>query len=260
MGIVLPDEVAWVLDLIGVEWPNVDEDELRSIADDLRGLAEELKGHNGDAKSDIASMLGVNSSESLELFNALWTKIADGHLEQLGEGLSMLGTGLDIAAMVVVGLKLAAIVQLVFLAAELIADQAAAPFTFGASEAAAVVETEATSQIVKQIVKQAVKTVEQQLLQVIEGPIFAALESAGQELAGQLLGNALGTQHGVNLNKVADAGGQGFQQGVQESKDQLAGMADSVVNDPLGAASGAITGQGIPTDSPTATLSSGRSE
>jgi hypothetical protein len=27
---VLPGEVAWVLDLIGVQWPNIDEDELRS--------------------------------------------------------------------------------------------------------------------------------------------------------------------------------------------------------------------------------------
>ena len=38
--------------------------------------------------------------------------------------------------MVVVGLKGAAIVQLAILAAEIIADQAAAPLTFGASEAA----------------------------------------------------------------------------------------------------------------------------
>jgi hypothetical protein len=247
MGIVLPGELAWVLDLIGINWPNIDEDELRSMADELRDIAGELKGHTGDAKGDIEAMLGVNSAESLELFEALWKKVADGHLEQLGEGLSLLGTGLDIGAVVVVGLKVAAIAQLAILAAEIIADQAAAPVTFGASEAAIPLEIEATNQIVKRILNQAIQTVEQQLLQVVEGPIFAALESAGKELAGQLLGNALGVHQGVDLGKVADAGGEGFKQGVEESEQQLEGMASNVVNNPLGTAEKVITSQGIPT-------------
>jgi hypothetical protein len=249
MGIVLPGELAWVLDLIGINWPNIDEDELRSVADELRTLSGELKGHTGDAKGDIEAMLGVSSSESLELFDALWKKVADGHLEQLGQGLSLLGTGLDLSAMVVVGLKLAAIVQLGILAAEIIADQAAAPVTFGASEAAIPAEIEITNQIVKRILKQAIQTVEQQLLQVVEGPVFAALESAGKELAGQLLGNALGVRHGYDLGKVADAGGDGFKQGVAESEQQLEGMASNVVNDPLGTAEKVVTSQGVPTES-----------
>ena len=29
MGVVLPGALAWVLDMIGIEWPNLDEDELR---------------------------------------------------------------------------------------------------------------------------------------------------------------------------------------------------------------------------------------
>jgi hypothetical protein len=223
VGIVLPGELAWVLDLIGIEWPNVDEDELRSIADDLRGLAEELNGHTGDAKADIEAMLGVNSAESLKRFEALWTKIADGHLQQLSQGFSLLGTGLDVAAVVVVGLKLAAIVQLGILAAEIIADQAAAPFTFGASEAAIPAEIEITNQIVKRILDQAIKSVEQQLIQAVEGPVFAALESAGKELAGQLLGNVLGVDHGVDIGKVANAGGEGFRQGVEDSTHQVTG-------------------------------------
>jgi hypothetical protein len=218
-----------------------------ALADELRTLSGELSGHTGDAKSDIAQMLGVNSSESLDLFNALWTKVADGHLEQLGQGLSLLGSGLDIAAVVVVGLKVAAIAQLVFLAAELIADQAAAPFTFGASEAAAAAQVTLTQQIVKRILNQAIQTVEQQLLQVVEGPIFAALEGAGKELAGQLLGNALGVTHGVDLGKVAAAGGDGFERGVDEAEHQVSGMATNLAENPLGAAEKMVTNQGIPT-------------
>jgi hypothetical protein len=207
VGIVLPDSLAWVLNLIGIEWPNIDEDELKSAATELRTISGELTSNTGDAQSQIEKMLGANSSQSLELFQALWKKLAAGHLPQLAQGMNLLADGLDISAVVVIGLKLGAIAQLAILAAEIIADQAAAPFTFGASEAAIPLETEATSQIVKQIVKQAVDQVEQQLLNAVEGPIFAALDSAAQQMAEQLLGDALGTHSGVDLGAVASSAG-----------------------------------------------------
>lgn len=221
MGVVLPDALAWVLDLIGIEWPNIDEDELRKAADELRQIQQELTSNTGDAQSSIEQMLGVNSSESLQLFQALWSKLAQGHLPQLAEGMGLLATGLDLAAVVVVGLKVAAIVQLGVLAAEIIADQAAAPVTFGASEAAVPGEIAVTRTIVKELVDRAIQAVEQQLLQAVEGPVFNALTNAGEELAGQLLGDALGTRSGVDLSKVASAGGSGFEQGVQNSVSQV---------------------------------------
>jgi hypothetical protein len=49
MGVVLPGGLVWVLDLIGVTWPNIDEDQLRGAATDLRSLASELDSNNGQA-------------------------------------------------------------------------------------------------------------------------------------------------------------------------------------------------------------------
>ena len=213
MGIVLPGALAWVLDMIGIEWPNIDEDELRSGATELRTLAGEVDGNTSDAKSDIQQMLANNSSESLDLFNALWGKLANGHLPQLSEGLKVIATGLDVSAGLVEGMKVGAVVQLGILAGEIIADQAAAPFTFGASEAAIPAEVEVTSQIVKAAFKQVAKQVEQALLNAIEGPIFSALGSAGDELAEQLVGDALGTSSGVNVGAVFSAGEQGLSSG-----------------------------------------------
>lgn len=221
MGIVLPEALSWVLNLIGINWPNVDEDQLKSAASDLRNISGELTSNTGDAQAQIEQMLGANSSQSLQLFQALWNKVAAGHLPQLGEGMNMLADGLDVSAVVVIGLKLAAIAQLAMLAAEIIADQAAAPFTFGASEAAIPAETEVTSQLVKQVLDNAVNQIEQQLISVVEGPIFSALDSATQEMAGQLLGDALGTRSGVDLGAVGSAAGSGFGQGVQNSEQQL---------------------------------------
>lgn len=255
MGVVLPDALAWVLNLIGIDWPNIDEDELRSAATELRTVSGELTSNTGDAQSQIEQMLGANSSQSLELFQALWNKVAAGHLPQLGEGMNLLADGLDVSAVVVVGLKLGAIAQLAILAAEIIADQAAAPFTFGASEAAIPVETEATSQIVKQIVKNAVDQVEQQLISAVEGPVFSALDSAAQEMAGQLLGDALGVHSGVDLGAVGSAGSGGFQEGVQNAEQQVTsplggGGGDSGGGD-SGGSGGSDSGSGAGADEET---------
>jgi hypothetical protein len=214
MGVVLPDALAWVLDMIGIEWPNIDEDELRSGATELRTLAGEIDGNTSDAKSSIEQMLSSNSSQSLDLFNALWGKLANGHLPQLSKGLGIIATGLDVSAGLVEGMKVGAVVQLGILAGEIIADQAAAPFTFGASELAIPGEVEITSQVVKAIFKKVAEQVEQALLNAIEGPIFSALGSAGDELAQQLLGDALGTSSGVNVGGIFAAGEQGLSSGV----------------------------------------------
>jgi hypothetical protein len=235
VGLVLPGALTWVLDIVGIDWPNIDEDQLRQAADELRQLATELTGNTGDAKSDIEQMLQNNTADSLELFEALWSKLAGSHLPQLAEGMKVVGAGLDVAAVVVVGMKAAAIAQLAILAAEIISDQAEAFFTFGASEALIPVQTLATREIMKTVIDQAVKQVEQQLLSAIEGPIFDALTSAGEELAGQLIGDALGTSSGVDLGSVASAAGGGFEQGVKsEASDPLGtlGLTNGSGGDP----------------------------
>jgi hypothetical protein len=235
VGIVLPGALAWVLDMIGIEWPNIDEDELRSGATQLRTLAGEVDGNTGDAKSSIEQMLQTNSSQSLDLFNALWGKLADGHLPQLSKGLGLIATGLDASAVLVEGMKVGAVVQLGILAGEIIADQAAAPFTFGASELAIPGEVEITSQIVKAAFKAVANQVEQALLNAIEGPIFSALGSAGDELAEQLVGDALGTNSGVNVGAVFSAGEKGLADGVNgEVSDpgSILGIPDSGGSNP----------------------------
>jgi hypothetical protein len=251
VGLVLPDALAWVLDMIGIEWPNIDEDELRSGADQMRQMAGELTDNTGEAKSSIEQMLSQNSSDSLELFEGLWQKLAEGHLPQLADGLKAIAVALDASAALVIGMKVGAIVQLGILAAEIIADQVAAPFTFGASEAAIPGEVEITSQIVKQIFKQIADQVEQALLGAIEGPIFAALGDAAEELAGQLVGDVAGTNSGVDLGSVASAGEKGLTDSVaSEVKDPGSviglggggsGGSDSTPDGTTDATSGATT-------------------
>ncbi|MEU5386229.1 WXG100-like domain-containing protein [Kitasatospora cineracea] len=206
MGVVLPDELAWVLDLIGVNWPNVDEDEFREMADSLRSFAEEIDNGNTDSLRAVQRMVSENVGPATDAFAAHWDKISGKHLHNLAEGGRLLATGLDGAAIVITGAKVAAIAQLVIMATEVIAAQAAAPLTFGLSEAGALGATQATRLIVKRLLKEAERQIVSQLMAVAEAPIVDALSNMAGDLAIQAAGNALGVQKGYDLRSVADAG------------------------------------------------------
>lgn len=231
MGLELPGPLVWVLNLVGINWPNVDEDQLRSAASELRQFSQELTSNSGDAQAGIQQMLSNNSSQSLELFQALWNKLSGSHLPQMATAMGVVGDALDVGAVIVVGLKAAAIAQLAMLAAEIISNQAEAVVTFGASEALIPVETMATREIMKTVMDQAIQQLEQQLMSAVEQPVINALTSAADDLAQQLVGDALGVSSGVNVGAVAQAGASGFGQGAQ-----------GLVSDPLGAMG--VTGGG----------------
>ncbi|WP_156178737.1 WXG100-like domain-containing protein [Saccharothrix sp. ST-888] len=179
---VLPDELVWILDLIGVDWPNVDEDDYRAMADSLRSFATDIDDHTADTHQAVQRMLGENAGMAVDAFQAHWGKLSGTHLHQLGEGARMVATVMDAVAMVVEGAKIAAIAQLGILAAEVIAAQAAAVVTFGASEAAAAAATQVTRVVVKQLLKEAEQQIISQLMSIAEGPIISALEGMAGNL------------------------------------------------------------------------------
>ncbi|MFJ5922640.1 hypothetical protein ACIQF6_08525 [Kitasatospora sp. NPDC092948] len=232
MGVVLPGELVWVLDLIGINWPNVDEDEYREMASELRDLAGSLVADRDYISAAAQDFLGISAGAGAEAFQAHWSKVADTHMPQVAEAIRLFATGLDGAALVITGAKLAAVAQLVVLATEVIAAQAAAPFTFGLSEAGALGATQATRMIVKRLLKEAEQQLLSQLLQLVEGPVFAALGNIAQDLVVQLARNALGAQKGIDWGEAAGAGKDGFKDGVQQSVDQVKGYAAN----PLGTA------------------------
>lgn len=132
-----------------------------------------------------------------------------------------MGTVLDGVAVLITGAKIAAIVQLGILAAEVIAAQAAAPFTFGLSEAGAVGATQVTRVVVKRLLKEAEEQIIDQLMSVATGPIVSALESMAGNLVLQLGEQALGIGNGVDLGEVGKAGEKGLKDGVDGSLGQL---------------------------------------
>ncbi|GAA0428206.1 YwqJ-related putative deaminase [Streptomyces luteireticuli] len=219
MGVVLPDKLAFVLDLIGVNWPNVDEDDYRDMAKSLRGFADDVDAGRGDSNVALNRLLSTNRGEMTEAIEAHVKKLNGKHLHNLAEGGRLLAGGLDAAAVVVAGAKGAAIFQLGLLATEVAAAQAAAPLTLGLSELGALGGVAITRTVVKRILKGAAEAAAQEVLSIVTGPVFAALDSMATDLVVQVVSDGLGAQDGIDLKqtlqagkdnlKIASAGGDG---------------------------------------------------
>ncbi|KQV16000.1 hypothetical protein [Kitasatospora sp. Root107] len=179
-----------MLDLIGVNWPNVDEDDYREMADAMRSFADELESGVADAHSAVQDMMGANAGLAVQAFEAHWGTLSGTHLNQLAEGGRIVAVVLDGTALVIEGAKIAAIIQLGIMAAEVIAAQAAAPFTFGLSELGALGATQATRLIIKRLLKEAEQQIISELVSMATGPVIEAVGNMAGSLVINLLEDA----------------------------------------------------------------------
>ncbi|MEV0374118.1 hypothetical protein AB0I10_30665 [Streptomyces sp. NPDC050636] len=228
MGVVLPGWADEVLDLIGVSWPNVDEDDYREMANAMREFADDIDEGANEAHTAVQGLVSsAGGSLAVEALNAHWGKINGKHLKGLADCGRMAATAMDGVATLIEGAKIGALVQLGILAAEVIAAQVAAPFTFGLSELGALAATQATRVIVKRLFKEVCQQVAEQVISMALTPVEEALGAMVGDLVVQLGANALGVQEGVDLNQTAKAGKEGFTQGVQNAKDSAKSAADN---------------------------------
>ncbi|MFD0168189.1 RHS repeat-associated core domain-containing protein [Streptomyces decoyicus] len=228
VGFVLPGWADELLDLIGVSWPNVDEDDYREMANAMREFADDIDEGANEAHTAIQGLVGsAGGSLAVEALNAHWGKVNGTHLKGLADCGRMAGTAMDGVAVLIEGAKIGALVQLGILAAEVIAAQAAAPFTLGLSEVGALAATQATRVIVKRLFKEVCQQVAEQVISIALTPVEEALGAMVGDLVVQLGANALGVQDGVDLSQTAKAGKVGFGQGVQDAKDSAKSAADN---------------------------------
>ncbi|MBT2484545.1 MULTISPECIES: hypothetical protein [unclassified Microbacterium] len=104
---MLPNELIWVMEKLGFEWPDIDEDEVRRGAVIVSTFRDELEGRvmavdrkvNGDLASAMRGQAGP-------AFVAAWNTNRSQNLQKMLDLLGPVPTGLDIAAGVVTGLKI----------------------------------------------------------------------------------------------------------------------------------------------------------
>lgn len=107
MGMMLPNDLIWIMEKLGFEWPDVDEDELRRAGDIIQTFTGELEDRiqavdrqiNGEVSAAMRGQAGP-------AYVAAWNSNRSNNLQRLLDALGPVPAGLEVAAGVVFGLKM----------------------------------------------------------------------------------------------------------------------------------------------------------
>ena len=134
MGLQLPGELVWALGLIGLNWPEADEEKLFDLGQTWLQLSGAVHATATQADTAATRVWQENSGDAVSAFQAYWSEHGpNAALDLAADAATVLGVGLIVYAAIVLGLKINVIVQLVILAIEIAEAIATAGPTFGAS-------------------------------------------------------------------------------------------------------------------------------
>ncbi|MFJ3926648.1 DUF6531 domain-containing protein [Streptomyces sp. NPDC090022] len=221
MAITVPDWADTLLDLVGVNWPNVDEDAYRDMADALREFAEDLADDGQLANNHFARLLSSGEGESIKALGEHWNTVKGKHLKDIVSAARTIAGALDMAAGAIEAMKVKAVAELGLLAAQTGLAMALIPVTGGLS---ALLGAGAIAFTKKQLLKLLTEAAEEAVALIVAAmtePAVAALEGMAADLVVQLGAVAIGLQDGVDVDQTKQAGKDGFNDGVQSGKESL---------------------------------------
>lgn len=186
MSLTLPSELVWVLDLLGYSWPEADEEALHNVAEAWRAFGKDLDTIQTEGEGLARTILASNAGTAVEKFSHDWgaytgTNGQDSYIPDAKTACEVIALAFDAAAIAVLTAKLSVIAQLIALACEIIAAQAAAPFTFGLSEVGALGATQAARVIVRELLNKLKKEVMEAVTKAMEHATMDALKKIAKE-------------------------------------------------------------------------------
>ena len=138
MAVMLPGEVSHLLNLLGFEWPEVNEDKMFDWGGRWVSFCNEVQGPRGGADEGARTALLENRDAGMEAFKKQFYEAKDNVMEvvtDLGAASGIIGGCLFVIGGLVIALKVVVVVQLVALAIQIASAIAAAVPTAGASMA-----------------------------------------------------------------------------------------------------------------------------
>ncbi|GAA2742606.1 WXG100 family type VII secretion target [Kitasatospora cinereorecta] len=202
MAIELPGEVVSFLSFIGINWPTVNEDSVREFASHVREFAQNVESAHQESTATVHQLGQAYEGASYEALLAKWASVSEQHLTQLVQACHVVADALDVAADVIVAMKVETIGELVALAAAFVADQAAAVATFGAAEAAVILIEETAKRLINYLEQQLEQYIIAQVVEAAIEPLIDTVANAVSGLVFQAAESALGVSGG--------GGGTGF--------------------------------------------------
>ena len=190
MAINLPHHLAEVVNLLGFNWPEIDEDQLKQAARELRSYAQECQdSHDTTHRIVTGDLPQVYAAQSYTALAQLWAGQTQGHMKSLIEVCHVLADALEFAAEAVKTMKYECLGQLAAAAIELGVDVVGSVVTLGLSDAAAALEIEVQNGLLNDIIKNFVQLVESKLVNHFTGPLKEQLDHAVAHLLFEEIGH-----------------------------------------------------------------------
>lgn len=205
MTMTLPSELVWVLDILGYEWPEIDEDEVRKAAVLVRRFGEDLEASITRADRIIVEDIpAAFQSQASKAQADAWTENRSTNMRQLVDLLDPAATGVDIFADAVVALKLKVIAELVITAAQIATAIASAVVTFGVGAAAQVALIAARKKVLDIATDLAVEQLMVQMLEMVQEPLLDVGERLVQAmLDAPIVTGAVGEMESIQADLAA---------------------------------------------------------
>ncbi|WP_030459527.1 WXG100 family type VII secretion target [Kitasatospora sp. NRRL B-11411] len=111
-----------LLSFFGIDWPTVNEDKVREFAAHVREFAQNVEGSHQESTQTIQRLGQAYEGAPYEALLAKWASASDEHFNELIQACHVVADALDIAADVIVGMKVETIGELIALAAATVAS------------------------------------------------------------------------------------------------------------------------------------------
>lgn len=173
----LPGPVVNFLNVIGVEWPYVNEDSIYQFANIIREFGQAVERTHQDATATVSKLADAYQGASTRRMVSGWAELSDRHVREIIEGSNIVADALDAWAAYIVLQKGEAIAQLIEMAAEFFADQAASVATFGIAEAALPLIIEAGQKLGQSLIQDLEQYVLGKVIEAALKPFMAKVQS-----------------------------------------------------------------------------------
>ncbi|MEQ7124672.1 hypothetical protein ABN034_09115 [Actinopolymorpha sp. B11F2] len=157
MGLQLPGELVGVLGVIGINWPEADEEKLFKMGQTWLEFSGNLGGISTDAEKAALQVWTGHEGPAVEAFKQMWDEHGGTRNLDIASNAGMgFGLGLFLYAAIVLLLKINAMIQLVILAIAIAQAIATAVATFGASLVQIPIFRQITKTIIETLLESAI--------------------------------------------------------------------------------------------------------
>jgi uncharacterized protein YukE len=174
----LPGPVVTFLNVIGVEWPYVNEDEVMHFASLVRDFSTAVQTTHQDASNAIQNIARAYQGDSSATMSSKWSQLSGTHVQEITTVCGLLADALEVGAGYIVQAKVEALVQLVELAVEYAAAVAESVATLGIGSAAILLVQELGTSLMDSFIQDLEQYVIGELVGVAIKPLFARIQLA----------------------------------------------------------------------------------